>query len=129
MLFPGKLPNEKLGTYTRRIGTIQHFKWLGAIVWATLIFNVFDAILTLIWISSGQATEANPLMAVLIEEHPVLFIVVKFALVFLGSTLLWRYRKRPLSVIFIFVAFLIYYFIILYHLTAVEFSLLSSLFG
>ena len=129
MLFPGKLPNEKLGTYTRRIGTIQHFKWLGAIVWATLIFNVLDAILTLIWISSGRATEANPLMAVLIEENPFLFVAVKFALVFLGSTLLWRYRKRPLSVIFIFLAFLIYYFIILYHLNAVEFSLISSLFG
>jgi len=129
VLFPGKLPNEKLGTYTRRIGTIQHFKWLGAIVWATLIFNVLDAILTLIWISSGRATEANPLMAVLIEENPFLFVAVKFALVFLGSTLLWRYRKRPLSVIFIFLAFLIYYFIILYHLNAVEFSLISSLFG
>ena len=68
-------------------------------------------------------------MAVLIEEHPVLFVAVKFALVFLGSTLLWRYRKRPLSVVFIFVAFLVYYFIILYHLTAVEFSILGSLFG
>ena len=128
-MFPGKLPNERLGAYTRRIGTIQHFRWLGAIVWATLIFNVIDAVLTLIWISSGRATEANPLMAVLIDQHPVAFLVVKLTLVFLGSTLLWRYRKRPLSVIFIFVAFMLYYFIILYHLNAVEFSLLKTLFG
>jgi len=120
VLFPGKLPNERLGTLTRRIGTIQHFRWLGAIVWATLILNVVDAFLTLIWVMSGQATEANPLMAVLIEQNPVLFVVVKFTLVFLGSTLLWRYRKRPLSVIFIFLAFMIYYGIVLFHLNAAQ---------
>jgi hypothetical protein len=120
LLFPGKLPLERLGTLTRRIGTIQHFRWLGWIVWGTLVLNVVDAFLTLYWITSGLATEANPLMAVLIEEHPLVFIVVKFSLVFLGSTLLWRYRKRPLSVICIFLAFMVYYGVVLYHLNAAQ---------
>jgi hypothetical protein len=120
LLFPGKLPLERLGTLTRRIGTIQHFRWLGWIVWGTLVLNVVDAFLTLYWITSGFATEANPLMAVLIEEHPLVFIVVKFSLVFLGSTLLWRYRKRPLSVICIFLAFMVYYGVVLYHLNAAQ---------
>ena len=115
MLFPGQLPNETLGAYTRRIGTVQHFRWLAYIVWATLVLNVADAVLTLLWVTSGQATEANPIMAVLIERNPIMFVVVKFTLVFLGSTLLWRYRKRPLSVICIFIAFIVYYSVLLYH--------------
>ena len=110
------LPPERLGSLTRKIGTLQHFRWLRGIVVATLIMNVLDAVFTVIWISTGAATEANPLLAEVAHNDPGLFVTVKFLLVGLGSILLWRQRKRKGAVIGLFVAFLTYYWILLYHL-------------
>ncbi len=98
------------------IGTLQHFRWLEGIVKAVLVLNLVDAVLTLIWIQTGLATEANPVMAALVHNSPIAFILAKVALVSLGSGLLWRLRTRPLAVIGIFAVFLAYYFLILYHL-------------
>lgn len=120
MILPGRVPPERLGTATRRIGTPQHFRWMGWVVRATLVLNVFDALLTLIWVYGGRATEANPAMEYLVHNHPFLFVVVKFALVFAGSWLLWHYRKRPLSVVAIFTVFLAYYGVLIYHLSSMN---------
>ncbi|MCC7386193.1 MAG: hypothetical protein IT384_30400 [Deltaproteobacteria bacterium] len=118
-----KETQERLGSRTRRIGTQEHFRWLERIIYAILILNVFDAFLTLYWVSTRQAIEWNPLMASLIEAHPVLFVLVKCTLVSLGSFLLWRHRKRPLAVISVFGAFLAYYWLLLYHLNAAQLRL------
>ena len=93
---------------------------MGWVVRATLVLNVFDALLTLIWVYGGRATEANPAMEYLVHNHPFLFVVVKFALVFAGSWLLWHYRKRPLSVVAIFTVFLAYYGVLIYHLSSMN---------
>ncbi len=122
-------PPERLGSYTRRIGTLQHFRWLKGIVITILVLNVIDAVLTLIWINTGLATEANPLLAELAHKNPAMFVVVKFSLVGLGSWLLWRLRKRRMSVAAIFVAFLAYYFLLLYHLRGMNLRLLERVFG
>jgi hypothetical protein len=124
-----ELPEERYGSLTRRIGTAEHFRWLEQIVLWTLILNVLDGVATLYWITSGRAIEANPLMATLIATHPVLFVVVKCLLVALGSWLLWRYRKRPLAVVSIFFAFIAYYSVLIYHLSAVNLRLVSRFFG
>jgi len=52
----------------------------------------------------------------LVHEHAVLFVVVKVTLVTLGSYLLWRQRQRPAAVVGVFLVFLVYYGILLYHL-------------
>ena len=124
---PVRQPPDRFGTYTRSIGTHEHFRWLRKIVWAILILNVFDAFLTLFWVYTGRATEANPAMEVLVHEYPVLFVVVKFSLVLLGSLLLWRFRRRRLSVVAIFLAFMVYYAVLLYHLQSMNLQLLSFL--
>ena len=111
------------------IGTPKQFRWLKGIVATVIVLNLLDGILTMVWVLSERATEANPFMAPLIEAHPVLFIVVKMALVFLGTYLLWRLRKRALAVVAIFVAFLAYYAILLLHLRAMNLQLLQRLFG
>lgn len=89
----------------------------------TLVLNVLDAIFTLWWVQTAQATEANPLMAAAIDAHPVVFVIVKCALVGLGSWLLWRYRRRPLAVVSIFLAFMAYYALLLLHLGAADVGL------
>ena len=99
-----------------RLGTPEHFNWLQNIVKVILIFNLIDALFTILWIYSGFANEANPLLAGLIKDYPAIFAAVKFALVGLGSFLLWRFRYRPLSIISIFLAFMTYYCLLLYHL-------------
>lgn len=101
---------------SRQVGTAQQFEWLRGIIKAVLVFNLIDALLTLVWVRAGLAREANALMRSLVNEHAVLFVAVKVGLVSLGSWFLWRKREHPAAVIAIFVAFLAYYFILLYHL-------------
>jgi hypothetical protein len=98
------------------VGTPTQFRWLDWIVRAVLLLNLLDTVFTLFWVQTGIATEANILLADIVERHGVLFVVVKLGLVSLGTVLLWRNRTRPLAVIGIFVAFLAYYFVLLYHL-------------
>jgi len=45
----------------------------------------------------------------------------------LGSVLLWRLRTRRLAVIAIFIGFLAYYWVIVYHLGSLDLSLLGAL--
>jgi hypothetical protein len=55
-------------------------------------------------------------MRELVNDHAVVFVVVKTALVGLGSYLLWRRRHRPAAVVGIFAVFLAYYAVLLHHL-------------
>jgi hypothetical protein len=112
-----------------KIGEPRHFRWLEGIVTMVFILNVMDGILTLVWLFTEQATEANPLMDNLIKIHPVLFISVKMALVFLGTALLWRLRQKATAVIAIFVAFICYYAILIYHLGAMNVDIILEWMG
>lgn len=98
------------------LGTPTHFRWLHGLVKTVLVLNLIDAVLTLLWVNAGLAREANPLLAELVHEHPVIFTVGKIGLVGGGSLLLWRARNRPLAIVGIFLAFLVYYAILLLHL-------------
>lgn len=109
------------------IGSPRHYRWLEGIVGVTIVLNVVDAILTLIWIFMGFAEEANPLMALLLDVHPVLFVLGKLTLVGLGTIVLWRLRRRAAAVVAIFAVFLTYYAIILYHLKAMNVHLVQRL--
>ena len=99
-----------------RIGTPQQFRWLDGIVKTVLVLNLLDAIFTLVWVRAGLAREANVLMRDLVNEHAVLFVVAKLSLVSLGSLILWKRRTHAGAVVAIFTAFLVYYFVLLYHL-------------
>ena len=98
------------------VGTTEHFCWLQGIVNAVLVLNLLDALFTLVWVRSGLAREANPLIDQLVNEHAVGFVLVKLGLVGLGSWLLWHRRERPAAVIAIVAAFLAYYLVLLYHI-------------
>lgn len=104
------------GSDTSHIGTREHFRWLEGIVKGTLVLNLLDALFTLTWVVNGLAREGNPLLQQIVHDHPVAFVLAKLSLVSLGSLLLWRQRHRPLAVIAIFVAFLVYYLLLLIHI-------------
>jgi len=98
------------------VGTPEHFRWLQNIVKAVLILNLLDAVFTLVWLQFGLAEEANAFIRDLAHTNALGFVLAKISLVSLGSLLLWRYRARPLAVVAIFAAFLVYYLILLQHL-------------
>jgi len=101
---------------SKPVGTPEQVGWLTGIVKAVLVLNVLDALFTLVWVRAGLATEANALLSDLVENHAVLFVATKLGLVSLGSLLLWWRRTNPVAVVAIFVVFLAYYFVLLYHL-------------
>lgn len=127
--FSGPDTGDVLGAQTLRIGTHRQFRFLHRVVQTVLVLNLLDGILTLVWVFSGAATEANPLLDHMVTDQPVLFMAAKTTLVGLGSLLLWRYRRRPAAVVAMFVGFLAYYWILIYHLSAMQLNLLSRLFG
>ena len=99
------------------VGTPRQFRWLYGIVKAIIVLNVLDAIFTLVWVQAGLAKEANVFLQDLVSNNTILFMVVKLVLVSLGSFLLWRYRKHPFAVVGLFFVFMVYYYLLLYHLS------------
>jgi hypothetical protein len=100
-----------------KIEELKHEQWLYGIVLALLFMNLLDALLTSVWLSSGIATESNPLMAELIGWGWAPFAAGKVALVSLGAYLLWRRRSHPLAVVGIFVSFVVYYAVLVQHVS------------
>jgi len=98
------------------IKTKEPSSWFGSIVRAILIFNLFDALFTLVWVKAGLATEANVILRYLVNNHPILFIAAKLTIVGLATYLLWRYRHNKYAVTGLIVAFCAYYVLLLYHL-------------
>jgi formate hydrogenlyase subunit 3/multisubunit Na+/H+ antiporter MnhD subunit len=109
------------------LGTPEHFRWLHGIVKTVLVLNLLDAMFTLLWVRAGLAREANPMIDELVDGHALAFFAVKLGLVGMGSWLLWRRRDQPAAVVAIFVAFLAYYLVLLYHLQYAA-TLVRSLF-
>jgi len=110
------------------VGTPQHFRWLHGIVKTVLVLNLCDAIFTLVWVRWGLAREANLMIDKLVEDHALAFFAVKLGLVGMGSWLLWRRREHPPAVVAIFIAFLAYYLVLLYHVQYAA-TLVRSLFA
>lgn len=99
-----------------RIGTPEQFRWLHGIVKLVVVLNLLDAVFTLVWVWAGLARELNPLMRDLVHGNPVAFAVVKLGLVGGATLLFWRLRHRPLAVIAIFLAFLVYWALLIAHI-------------
>lgn len=106
--------------------SVQHLGWLDGMVKAVIVLNLLDVFFTLVWVGSGHAEERNVLLDHLVRDYPIAFVAAKISLVSLGSYLLWSYRSRPLAVIAIFMALVVYYFVLLHHLhfTSAVFGLL-----
>jgi hypothetical protein len=62
-----------------------------------VMLNVFDAILTAIWVCTGLAVEANPVMAAVLAAGVAPFMLVKLMLVMPAAALLHAHRDRPLA--------------------------------
>ncbi len=93
----------------------QRGGWLWTAVTAVLLLNLGDAIFTMVWVHSGVATEANVLLADLVERNAVGFAAAKCMLVSLGLLLLWRQRRRRLAAFGIGLVCVAYSCLLIYH--------------
>jgi len=90
--------------------------WLWFAVVTVVVLNLADAAFTLWWVHNGIATEANALLADLVESNAIGFALAKSSLVSLGLLLLWRQRRRPLASFGIVLVFVAYNGLVAYHL-------------
>ena len=58
------------------------------------LFNLVDAFLTVIWVNSGIAVEANPLMAYAMTYGMTFFVLIKITTVVFAIAILWSTRKH-----------------------------------
>lgn len=98
------------------IGTSQHYVWLKGVATALLLLNLIDGVFTLFWVHTGLAEEGNILLQDLVYGDALLFMGIKLTLVSLGAIYLWINRNHPLAVCALFLSFLAYYVVLLYHL-------------
>ncbi len=66
---------------------------------AFLLFalNLLDALLTIVWVRSGVATEGNQLMAALLDIGNGPFLMVKIVIGLAAAIVLVRWSKKPLA--------------------------------
>jgi hypothetical protein len=106
-----------------KIGSPAQIKWIRIIIGAIFALNVIDGIFTLYWIYFKRQTELNPFMDFLIAIDPVAFMAIKMILVLFGTFLLWRLRHHAASVVTLFMLFLVYYYMVLFHLNYLDLQL------
>lgn len=77
---------------------------------AILLFglNLLDALLTIIWVRSGVATESNQLMAGLLDIGNAPFLIVKVAIGAVAAIVIMRWGSRPIARYGLAVALAIY---------------------
>ncbi len=61
------------------------------------LFNLLDAFLSILWINSGAAVEANPIMAAAMSHGMSFFVLVKISMVSMAIAILWHTRQNLLS--------------------------------
>jgi hypothetical protein len=109
------------GRFPLIVGRPHQFRWLHGLIQVILILNLLDAVLTLFWVRTGLAEEANAFLQLIVNGHAVAFVAAKTTVVSLGSLLLWKHRYHPLAVIGLFSAFIVYYCLFLHHLRFASF--------
>lgn len=70
--------------------------------------NLLDALLTIVWVRSGVATEGNQLMASLLDIGNGPFLAVKIAIGAVAALVLLRSGNRPLAKYGLAIALAIY---------------------
>jgi len=59
-----------------------------------VLLTLIDLAATVFWVSSGLATEANPILEAVIQKSFLLFAFVKIGLAYLGVLVLRHHKKK-----------------------------------
>lgn len=100
-------------TYLPMNGRVQSFYIAEALL---LLFSVVDSAFTHLWLSTGVATEANPLLAAAWSLSPMTFHGVKALLILASALILHRLRELPVAQTTMATAALTYSAVVSWHL-------------
>lgn len=90
------------------------------------ILNLIDVVFTLFWfLVYGGISESNPLMRVLLEYHPLTFIIFKLGLGLLLLGVFTKFAQLKVTQICATVGVVVYSYIAFFHLTMSYFYLNS----
>jgi hypothetical protein len=78
--------------------------------------NLLDALLTIVWVRSGVATEGNQLMAALLDIGNGPFLLAKIAIGVVAAVVLVKWGNRPLARFGMVVALSVYLGLMAIHL-------------
>jgi hypothetical protein len=81
-----------------------------------VVFNALDVVLTVVWLCTGAACEANPLLRVAWQLSPAAFVAVKTGLIHGGALLLHRHRHLGAARAAMFAASGVYALVVAWHL-------------
>tara|TARA_B100000131_G_C17932919_1_gene539112 strand:- start:184 stop:492 length:309 start_codon:yes stop_codon:yes gene_type:complete len=95
---------------------MESHKFKKILIWL-LILNLFDLIMTLVFITSNEAREANPIMNQALEVGILPFGILKIFLVTAGVWLFWKNKNSIVSQYAAIFCLLAYIILSIYHLT------------
>jgi hypothetical protein len=78
--------------------------------------SCFDAFASLLWVSHNFASEANPLMAALMEIDFNLFLFIKLGVTALCGIIFWKIRHRALAKWALFLSLIVYIYVFYKHM-------------
>jgi hypothetical protein len=78
--------------------------------------NLLDALLTIVWVRNGVATEGNQLMASLMDIGDGTFLTAKVAIGAVTAIVLFRWGNRPLARYGLAIALAVYIGLMVIHL-------------
>jgi hypothetical protein len=81
-----------------------------------VLFSLIDGFASAVWINYHFASEANPIMAVLMDIDLSLFLYIKIGVTLLCSLLLWKIRHHRLAKIALVFTLAIYTYILYKHI-------------
>ncbi|MCS6873386.1 MAG: DUF5658 family protein [Pyrinomonadaceae bacterium] len=77
--------------------------------------NLIDAVLTIFWIRKGATSEANFLMAFLLEKSDILFFLVKLSVGILAMAVFLKWKELRIARYGAITVLVIYSFVLLLH--------------
>lgn len=87
-----------------------------------LVLNLLDGIFTTIWLETGLAIEANPLMRVAYYIHPAVFMILKLFIVSSGVLFLSYQLDKAFIRLISMLFFVAYSMVLCYHLVGLMIS-------
>lgn len=82
----------------------------------TILFNIIDLVVSVMIIYYGSVEEGNPVMATYLDLGLIPFVLAKLILAGGGCVILWRYRKRFVARLGIYIVFIYYLALMIYFL-------------
>ena len=105
-----------------RTGELFQDRKLFMYVIIAIVMSGYDAVATMQHISRGVAAEGNPLMDSLIQQHALLFFLVKMTITAFGLMVCYRFSKLRTARFGIRLVVILYSLVCMYHVMIILFE-------